>query len=179
MGRLTKVMFVGAAFAVALSAGARAENTKAPHQIAQACDPSFRGKYSGLLRRIHVPQDRRQYGSCRDYGRWTGSSYKGHHNLPRSAYWTYSAPYWYIWARRGSVGQPRARRLGACGDPSFRGKYGNLVRRPHIPQDRRQYGSCRDYGRWSGSSYRGHRNLPRGFWVYSYPYWLIYATRQR
>jgi hypothetical protein len=66
---------------------------------AAGCDPSFGGKYVTLLRRIYVPQDARRYGRCRDYGRYTGSSWAGHHNLP-PGYWTYRYPHWYIWSRR-------------------------------------------------------------------------------
>ena len=63
------------------------------------CDPSFGGKYQTLLRRLHVPGDVRQYGTCRDYGRWSGYSYRGYTNLP-NGYWTYASPYWYIWQSR-------------------------------------------------------------------------------
>jgi len=66
---------------------------------ASACNPSFGGKYVNLLRRISVPQDRRRYGLCRDYGRYSGSSWAGYRNLP-SGYWTYKYPHWYIWGRR-------------------------------------------------------------------------------
>ena len=64
-----------------------------------ACDPSFGGKYVSLLRRISVPRDRRRYGLCRDYGRYSGSSWAGYRNLP-PGYWTYKYPHWYIWGRR-------------------------------------------------------------------------------
>ncbi|MCZ6863296.1 MAG: LCCL domain-containing protein [Alphaproteobacteria bacterium] len=66
---------------------------------AKACDPSFGGKYVNLLRRIRVPQDRRRYGLCRNYGRYSGSSWAGYRNLP-AGYWTYKYPHWYIWGRR-------------------------------------------------------------------------------
>ncbi len=66
---------------------------------ARACDPSFGGKYVSLLRRISVPQDRRRYGLCRDYGRYSGSSWAAYRNLP-AGYWTYKYPHWYIWGQR-------------------------------------------------------------------------------
>lgn len=68
-------------------------------QLAQACDPTFGGKYAILLRRLAIPGDRGQYGNCRDYGRWSGNSYRGYSNLP-NGFWVYSYPYWIIWARR-------------------------------------------------------------------------------
>jgi len=64
-----------------------------------------------------------------------------------------------------------------CADPSFNGKYSNEVRRLAVPADLARYGRCRDYGPWQGSSYAGHANLPNGYWVYSYPNWIIYANR--
>ena len=94
------------------SAAGAAEPTKAPRQLAQSCDPTFGGKYGVLLRRLRIPSDRGQYGACRDYGSWSGTSYKGHTNLPPGAYWTYSYPYWYVWARR----RGSSFSYGACGD---------------------------------------------------------------
>jgi hypothetical protein len=137
------------------------------------CDPSFRGKYTNLIRQLAVPEDAQRYGTCHDYGPWQGSEYKGHVNLPPGAYWTYSAPNWYIWARRGTGAEPAA----GCPDPTFNGKYSNELRRLNLPGDRGRYGACNDYGPWSGDSYAGFTGLPNGYWVYSYPYWIIYANR--
>jgi hypothetical protein len=67
------------------------------------CDPSFGGKYTGLLRQLPIPEDEGQYGRCHDYGAWNGTEYKGHANLPPNAFWTYSAPNWYVWARQGGT----------------------------------------------------------------------------
>ncbi len=137
------------------------------------CDPSFGGKYSGLIRQLAIPEDARQYGTCRDYGRWAGTSYKGHSNLPPNAYWTYSAPNWYVWARRGTTAVEPA----SCPDPTFGGKYSEELKRISVPADLRRYGACNDYGPWSSSSYAGYTGLPSGYWVYSYPDWIIYAKR--
>jgi hypothetical protein len=176
MKRLFGILLLALMLAVFLpiSGPSVAETAKSP-QVAQiTCDPTYGGKYSGLLRKLNIPADLRQYGRCRDYGRWGSSSYRGFNNLPRGAFWTYSFPHWYLWARK--VTAPH--RLGACADPTFGGKYAGMVRSLRIPGDVRQYGRCRDYGRWSGNSYKGHRNLPNGFWVYSYPYWIIW-TQER
>jgi len=56
--------------------------------------------YAGLIRRLYVPQDRRRYSACREWGRWRGSSYAGYRNLPSGHYWVYRAPYWYIYRYR-------------------------------------------------------------------------------
>ena len=64
-----------------------------------------------------------------------------------------------------------------CSDPTFAGKYSNELRRLDIPEDRARYGVCKDYGTWTGTSYAGHTGLPQGYWVYSFPYWIIYANR--
>jgi hypothetical protein len=105
MERLTGFFAVAAVVAFAAAApvavaqeGEGEGNERAPG-AGSGCDPSFGGKYTGLLRRIRVPGDVQQYGRCRDYGRWSGYSYRGYTNLP-NGYWTYSAPHWYIWANQ-------------------------------------------------------------------------------
>lgn len=145
---------------------------KEPPPPAAACEPSFGGKYSGLIRQLAVPEDAQRYGRCHDYGAWSGTVYKGHTDLPPNAFWTYSAPHWYIWARRGGTAEP-----ASCPDPTFGGKYSNELRRLSVPADLGRYGACNDYGPWSGNSYAGHGDLPSGYWVYSYPDWIIYAKR--
>lgn len=74
---------------------------------------------------------------------------------------------------------PPSATVQGCADPTFSGKYSNELRRIAVPRDVARYGRCRDYGRWAGSSYEGHTNLPNGFWVYSYPEWIIYGQAQR
>ena len=66
------------------------------------------GKYSGLLRKIEVADDEKTYGKFKDYGRYTGTSWKGHKDLP-AGYWVYVAPNWYIWKNRtdGASGTAR------------------------------------------------------------------------
>jgi hypothetical protein len=130
------------------------------------------------MRRLYIPSDRGRYGHCREWGRWQGRSYKGHHNLPRG-YWVWRAPYWYIYARRGVVRAGPGPGPGrfARGCAGSRWAYRGLMRRLYIPRDRRQYGLCREWGIWTGNSYRGHHNLPRGYWVWRAPYWYIYRRR--
>jgi hypothetical protein len=76
-----------------------------PSPLTTVCDPSFGGKYAELVRQLPIPEDEGQYGRCHDYGAWNGTEYKGHTNLPNGAYWTYSAPNWYIWSRQGAAKQ--------------------------------------------------------------------------
>ena len=66
---------------------------KAPDLMTKA---SCTGKYKTLLRQIEVADDQPTYGEFKDYGRWEGTAYKTHQNLP-SGYWVYVAPHWYIW----------------------------------------------------------------------------------
>ena len=56
-----------------------------------------------------------------------------------------------------------------------RGRYRRLLRKLPLPGDRKTYGDFYDWGYWSGTAYRGHKDLPKGYWVYVYPHWLIYA----
>lgn len=55
------------------------------------------------------------------------------------------------------------------------GKYRNLLKKIHVPQDSGAYGQFNDYGPWTGTSYAGHDNLPRGHWVYVFPHWYIWG----
>ena len=57
---------------------------------------SVNGKYRNLLRIVPAAGDAATHGSFHDYGRWAGTSYLSHNNLPRG-YWVYVAPNWYIW----------------------------------------------------------------------------------
>lgn len=141
------------------------------------CDPTFGGRYANLVRKIYMPRDRRQYGMCRNYGRWNGTRYRGH-RFARGLYWTFDGTHWYLFASRRSAQSIRSSTNPSC-DPTFGGTYANLVRKLYIPRDRRQYGMCRNYGRWNGTSYRGHR-FPRGlFWTFDGTHWYLFATRRR
>jgi hypothetical protein len=138
-----------------------------------------RYRYRGLIRRLYIPRDRRRYGHCHEWGLWQGRSYRGYRHLPRG-YWVWRAPYWYIYARRGVVRAgpgPRPGRRYGRGCRGSRWAYSGLMRRLYLPRDRRRYGRCREWGIWTGRSYRGHHNLPRGYWVWHAPYWYIYRRR--
>lgn len=76
------------------------------------CTPDWRGKYSGYVLKMHVPEDVRQYGYCNDYGRWNGTRYRGRH-VPPGSYWVYKYPYWYVWRVRGD-------RIRRHGEPVYR-----------------------------------------------------------
>jgi Ca-activated chloride channel family protein len=57
---------------------------------------SVNGKYRNLLRIVPSAGDTPTYGSFHEFGRWEGTSYVSHDNLP-PGYWVYVAPNWYIW----------------------------------------------------------------------------------
>ena len=56
------------------------------------------GKYSSLLRRFSVPNDKQSYGEFHDYGQYPATSYAGFNDLP-AGYWVYVFPHWYIWGK--------------------------------------------------------------------------------
>jgi hypothetical protein len=65
-------------------------------------------KYSKLLRKIEVQEDQSTYGEFYDYGYWSGTSWRGHRDLP-PGYWVYVAPHWYIFGEaRSTSGSPSA-----------------------------------------------------------------------
>jgi hypothetical protein len=60
---------------------------------------SVRGKYKGLLRVLHIPQDAAS-AAFQDFGMWNGTNYAGYTKLP-AGYWVYHSPCWYIWRDLG------------------------------------------------------------------------------
>ncbi len=54
-------------------------------------------------------------------------------------------------------------------------KYCELLRKIDVEKDRGSYGAFYDYGYYTGTSYYGYKDLPRGYWVYVAPNWYIYA----
>jgi hypothetical protein len=63
----------------------------------------------------------------------------------------------------------------APGKASVNGKYRKLLRKFKVAEDRGSYGDFTDYGYYTGTSWRGHVNLPPGYWVYVYPNWYIWG----
>lgn len=61
---------------------------------------------------------------------------------------------------------------------SVNGKYYNLLRTIYVPSDQNSYGNFYDWGHYTGSSWKGHTNLPPGYWVYVYPNWYIWRDRR-
>jgi hypothetical protein len=57
---------------------------------------------------------------------------------------------------------------------SVNGKYQMLLRQIKVPGDKESYGDYSDYGPYSGASYAGFDDLPKGFWVWVDPYWYIW-----
>ncbi len=67
---------------------------------------SVNGKYRKLLRKFKVEEDKGSYGNFTDYGYYTGTSWRGHNNLP-AGYWVYVYPHWYIWGEERVPTPPR------------------------------------------------------------------------
>jgi hypothetical protein len=63
----------------------------------------------------------------------------------------------------------------ALAKAEVKGKYRNLLTKVAAPGDRGSYKDFSDYGWYSGTSYKGRRDLPQGYWVYVYPYWFIWG----
>ncbi|MCH2102041.1 MAG: caspase family protein [Planctomycetes bacterium] len=60
---------------------------------------------------------------------------------------------------------------------SVNGKYEGLLRKIEVRFDFLENGSFSDYGRWNAKQYKGHANLPPGYWVYVYPNWYIFGNQ--
>lgn len=60
-----------------------------------------------------------------------------------------------------------------------KGKYRMLLRQIKVEKDRDTYGDFKDLGFRNRPAYAGHTDLPRGFWVYSAPYWYIWRDLSR
>lgn len=53
-------------------------------------------------------------------------------------------------------------------------KYAMLLRQINVPADAARYADFRDLGLRNVTSYAGFTDLPKGHWVYVYPYWYIW-----
>ncbi|MBN1573768.1 MAG: hypothetical protein JW984_11285 [Deltaproteobacteria bacterium] len=133
---------------------------------------SIDSKYRGLLKTLNVPDDRYSYKDLYEGGYRTTSSYRGNYNLPKG-YWVYLYPYWYIWENKtgdedsGSTDEDRA---------NVNNKYNRLLKTIYAPNDKNSFRDLYEWGYRTVSSYRGNYNLPRGYWVYSFPYWYIWES---
>jgi hypothetical protein len=58
---------------------------------------------------------------------------------------------------------------------TFNGKYENIKKTVYAPKDRHTYGDSYDRG-YRNRSWYGRTAVPAGYWVYSYPYWYVYAN---
>jgi hypothetical protein len=54
------------------------------------------------------------------------------------------------------------------------GKYCMLLRQIRVAEDGAQFGDFRDVGPRDVKAIAGHADLPKGHWVYVYPYWYIW-----
>jgi hypothetical protein len=59
------------------------------------------------------------------------------------------------------------------------GKYGRLLRKIKVPQDRKSYGDFTDFGHYQATDWAGHKNIPAGYWVYVHPHWYIWGDLKK
>ena len=57
------------------------------------------------------------------------------------------------------------------------GKYRNLLRKLKVEADYLHYSEFNDYGVYPATSYAGYTEIPRGYWVYVYPHWYVWAEK--
>lgn len=57
-------------------------------------------------------------------------------------------------------------------------KYRKLLIKFRVESDYPSYKEFYDYGHYTGSSWKGHSDLPPGYWVYVYPHWYIFGIRK-
>src|SRR5262249_52415067 len=58
--------------------------------------------------------------------------------------------------------------------PGENKEHGPLLMKIPVPEDEASYGKYNKYGKWTGTEYKGHKNLPPAFWIYEAPYWNLY-----
>ena len=132
------------------------------------------GKYKDLQQVIDVPDDKNTYGDFYDLGYKKTRKYKGYSNLPYG-YWVYVYPSWYIWKTKTEEQKPAYDYDKA----SINGKYENVLKTLYIPDDKDRFGNLYDWGYRNVSTYSGNKNLPKGYWVYAYPYWYIWEREAK
>jgi hypothetical protein len=54
------------------------------------------------------------------------------------------------------------------------GKYRMLLAQIKVEKDCKEYGEFRDLGQANRKEYDGHKDLPKGYWVYVAPYWYVW-----
>ena len=131
------------------------------------------GKYKGLLAIIQVPDDRTVFGDFNDYGPYEGTAWAGYSGLPKGN-WVYVHPHWYIWEKEGSGAEELPLQKASVG-----GKYTKLLSVINVPSDKDAFGEFKDYGPYQGTEWAGYSGLPKGNWVYVYPYWYIWESEDK
>jgi hypothetical protein len=135
-------------------------------------------KYNRLLKTIYAPDDRNRFRDLYEWGYRNNSSYEGNRNLP-GGYWVYLFPYWYIWESESGSShhhdKPSIDKRGA----SYNGRYSSLRKTLYIPEDRKKHGDSKEFGYMKNSTYYSYSRLPKGYWVYYYPYMYIWGRVER
>jgi|GEM_PF-6568137 len=143
---------------------------EAPLEAPPGADAS--GKYKQLLKRFAATDDLAEYGGFHDAGYRRTTDYKGLRDLP-PGYWTYLAPYWYIWAEAHPLPleAPDAARVS--------GTYDRLLRVVPAPDDAKTTGGFKDAGRLERPTYKGVLDIPSGYWVYVAPNWYVWGVNTK
>jgi hypothetical protein len=86
-----------------------------------------------------------------------------------------------LWALPGASGETPAKAAAeekalaaSLKKAAIDGKYQMLLRQIKVADDKENYGDFSDYGPYGGTDYAGFTDLPKGHWVYVYPYWYIW-----
>jgi hypothetical protein len=164
------VIGAGCVFPVATTTtGAERPTTEASPDYGKG---SVNGKYETILKTFSVPADRDRYGDLYDLGYQSKTTYGANRNLP-SGHWVYAYPYWYIWKTKAAdTGGPLD-----YGKGSVNGKYSTILKTFSVPADSDRYGDLYELGYQDTNTYGANKNIPAGYWVYSYPYWYVWETK--
>ncbi|MCH1509924.1 MAG: hypothetical protein L7T84_12010, partial [Akkermansiaceae bacterium] len=62
---------------------------------------------------------------------------------------------------------------------TMKGKYSQLLKKFPARMDYLQYGFEKDYGLYPQTDYMGQKDLPAGYWIYIYPNWYIFKSKNK
>ena len=152
--------------------GARCDFTAATPALSDMDHASMGKIYTELLKVIDVPEDADKYSIAQELGYQNRTSYGGSEGLP-SGYWVYLKPSWYIWKRKAGETADSLDYWKA----SVNYRYKTILKTFPAPADGDTYGELSGRGLRTSTTYGRNRNLPAGYWVYSYPCWYVWKTK--
>jgi hypothetical protein len=134
---------------------------------------SVNGKYETILKTFSAPADRAKFGEFYDWGLRTVTTYGTNRGLPKG-YWVYSYPHWYIW-KTTKEGKPAPDYTRG----SIDGRYRDILKTIYVPKDKEKFGDIYEWGYRGNTSYGDATYIPKGYWVYAYPYWYVWNKQAR